>query len=198
MSIIEGPDRGQRLHVSISTHRQRRQGGARHALPTRRICRNRRGRIKRAAKFGRRRARVNQFEYFFRCRHGNGYLPPWASHTMFAILLRARLNKHFHTKQRIFIAHNLSMQKLYESSRIFSLTLYLHITFRWSLSKLRRILLITFVQESTCKKLQFNYVKMSPLIIFFSRIQCIRISSSWSPHGLSCYQHLTFLSSRNI
>lgn len=65
MSIIEGPDRGQRLHVSISTHRQRRQGGARHALPTRRICRNRRGRIKRAAKFGRRRARVNQFEYFF-------------------------------------------------------------------------------------------------------------------------------------
>lgn len=109
MSIIEGPDRGQRLHVSISTHRQRRQGGARHALPTRRICRNRRGRIKRVAKFGRRRARVNQFEYFFRCRHGNGYLPPWASHTMFAILLSARLNKRFHTKQRIFIAHNLSM-----------------------------------------------------------------------------------------
>lgn len=108
MSIIEGPDRGQRLHVSISIHRQRRQGGARHALPTRRICRNRRGRIKRVAKFGRRRARVNQFEYFFGAdmgmatsRHGH--------HTMLAILARARLNKRFHTKQRIFIAHNLSM-----------------------------------------------------------------------------------------
>lgn len=48
---------------------------------------------------------------FFGCRHGNGYLPPWTSHTMFAILFSARLNvnKRFDTKQRIFIAHNLSM-----------------------------------------------------------------------------------------
>lgn len=70
MFSIEGPDRGQR-HASISTHRQRRQG-ARHALPTRRICRNRRGRFKSTAKFGRRRARVNPFEYFFRHQHENG------------------------------------------------------------------------------------------------------------------------------
>lgn len=104
MVIIEGPDRGQRLHVSISRHRQRRQGGARHALPTRRICRNRRGPIKRAAKFGRRRARVNRFEYFLGADMGMATARNGHPNTMFAISSAARLNfnKRFDTKHKNF------------------------------------------------------------------------------------------------
>lgn len=65
MPIIEGPERGHRLHLSISTDRQVAAGWRARSLPTRRICRNRRGRIKRACKISDGGARVNRFEYFF-------------------------------------------------------------------------------------------------------------------------------------
>lgn len=96
----------------------------------------------------------------------------------------------------IFIACNLRIETRYGTSCSFLSAFNFHIKLCCTASKL----LITFISRVHRKKVQFNYEKMSLLImyIFSAGFTVSEFRRAWSPHGFSCYLHLTFLSSRNI
>lgn len=158
MVHIEGPDRGQRL-AGIST------SGARHALPTRRICRNRRGRIKRDCKI-RPEPRAREFIWiFFRCRHENGSCQWWASTCTMSLQCVVRVNKQTYKTQR-FLWHIISSCN--DEATFFYTIPHSTLKFRSWLSKLKRKLIIIFVSREDHKQLQFHYGKMSPVnYVFF-------------------------------
>lgn len=121
----QDPRRVHRHLVSLSTHWRRHEARATH------FRRDGFAGIgagaSNAAKFGRRRARVNQFEYYFRCQHENATIRHGSNERrQFTTVSLCILTQVCHRKTcTIFTIHNLSVLGLYASTWNIFMTLNL-------------------------------------------------------------------------